>query len=74
MLVTHDVDEAIFLSDRVYVMSARPGRMKLVLPIDLPRPRTLEMITDASFVSFKASLLSSIREEGILIQQEKPAR
>ncbi len=74
VLVTHDVDEAVFLSDRVYVMSARPGHMKLALPIDLPRPRRLEMVTDASFVSFKASLLASIREEGILNQQEKPAR
>lgn len=74
VLVTHDVDEAVFLSDRVYVMTARPGRMKLALHIDLPRPRTLEMVTDASFVSFKASLLASIREEGILNQQEKPAR
>ncbi len=74
VLVTHDVDEAVFLSDRVYVMTARPGQMKLALHIDLPRPRTLEMVTDASFVSFKASLLASIREEGILNQQEKPAR
>ena len=74
VLVTHDVDEAVFLSDRVYVMTARPGRMKLALSIDLPRPRTLEMVTDAPFVSLKASLLSSIREEGNLIQQEEPAR
>ncbi len=63
VLVTHDVDEAVFLSDRVYVMTARPGSMKLVQPIDLPRPRTMEMLTSAKFVAYKAQLLTSIREE-----------
>ncbi len=63
VMVTHDVDEAIFLSDRVYVMTARPGAMKLVAPTELPRPRRLEMVTSPAFVSLKAKLLSSIREE-----------
>ena len=74
VLVTHDVDEAVFLSDRVYVMTARPGRMKLALSIDLPRPRTWEMVTAAPFVSLKASLLYLIRAESNLIQQGEPAR
>tara|TARA_B100000315_G_scaffold258578_1_gene311245 strand:+ start:215 stop:1087 length:873 start_codon:yes stop_codon:yes gene_type:complete len=63
VMVTHDVDEAIFLSDRVYVMTARPGAMKLVAPTELPRPRRLEMVTSPAFVSLKAKLLSTIREE-----------
>ena len=63
VLVTHDVDEAILLSDRVYVMTARPGRMKLVEQVELPRPRSAEMVTDSSFVSMKSTLLASIREE-----------
>jgi ABC-type nitrate/sulfonate/bicarbonate transport system ATPase subunit len=63
VLVTHDVDEAIFLSDRVYVMSARPGRIKLVQGIDLPRPRRLEMITMPHFMALKAQLLTTLRQE-----------
>ena len=63
VLVTHDVDEAIFLSDRVYVMSSRPGRMTLVEDIDLPRPRHQDMVTQPRFVELKAQLLTSVRGE-----------
>lgn len=63
VLVTHDVDEAIFLSDRVYVMSSRPGTMKLVLDVDLPRPRRQEMVTQPRFVELKTQLLTSVRGE-----------
>ena len=72
VLVTHDVDEAIFLSDRVYVMTARPGRMKTVERVDLPRPRTLDMVTLGPFVSLKARLLASIREESTRTQEAPP--
>jgi ABC-type nitrate/sulfonate/bicarbonate transport system ATPase subunit len=63
VLVTHDVDEAIFLSDRMYVMTARPGRVQLVQVIDLPRPRRLEMVTTAPFVALKAQFLAALRQE-----------
>src|SRR5262245_17170632 len=63
VLVTHDVDEAIFLSDRVYVMTPRPGRVRLVQVIDLPRPRRLEIVTTAPFVALKARLLATLRQE-----------
>ena len=69
VLVTHDVDEAIFLSDRVYVMTARPGSMRQVMRIELPRPRKLEMVTWPEFVRIKAELLSSIREGGGLREE-----
>ena len=63
VFVTHDIEEAIYLSDRVLVMTARPGSIKEDIRIDLPRPRTVEMLTDAAFTRHKAHLLTSIREE-----------
>lgn len=60
-LVTHSIAEAVILSDTVYVMAPRPGRILEAVEIDLPRPRTLEMMTDAHFgrlVSHIRNLLS----------------
>jgi ABC-type nitrate/sulfonate/bicarbonate transport system ATPase subunit len=63
LFITHDVDEAIFLSDRVVVMSARPGNVKIDKAIDLVRPRTYEMTTSPDFMEMKRELLDSIRVE-----------
>jgi len=49
VMVTHDIQEAIFLADRVLIMSPRPGHIEAIVPIDLPRPRRPEMVYDESF-------------------------
>jgi ABC-type nitrate/sulfonate/bicarbonate transport system ATPase subunit/ABC-type nitrate/sulfonate/bicarbonate transport system permease component len=64
LFVTHDVDEAIFLSDRVYLMTARPGRVKLELVVGLPRPRSADMVTSPEHTRLKAQILAALREEG----------
>ena len=60
LFVTHDVDEAIFLSDRVYVMAQRPGTLKLEVPIDLPRPRGPDITASDTFVEAKRDLLRAL--------------
>ncbi len=60
--VTHDIDEAIFLGDTVYVMTPRPGRIREVIEVDLPRPRSLEDTAGESFGELKRRILSLIFE------------
>ena len=65
LFVTHDIDEAIFMANRVAVMSARPGRIKATLQIDLPRPRHYTMKTTPEFSRYKAEITEQIRVESI---------
>jgi ABC-type nitrate/sulfonate/bicarbonate transport system ATPase subunit len=62
LFVTHDVEEAIYLSDRVYVMSGRPGRMRMCVEVGLPRPRSVETVSSPEFVALKQTLLAPLRE------------
>jgi ABC-type nitrate/sulfonate/bicarbonate transport system ATPase subunit len=68
LLVTHDVEEAIFLSDRVYVMSARPGRIRDTIKVPFPRPRRLSLAARADFIALKEQILAPLREE----RRERP--
>ncbi|MDO9414117.1 MAG: ABC transporter ATP-binding protein [Pseudolabrys sp.] len=61
LFVTHDIDEAILLSDRICVMSARPGRIIKTIPIELARPRSIASLTSPEFVAYKAEIMSDIR-------------
>jgi NitT/TauT family transport system ATP-binding protein len=61
VFVTHDIDEALFLADTVYVMSARPGRIQARITVPLARPRTIEDTTGESFNTMKREILRQIR-------------
>lgn len=60
LFITHDIEEAVFLSDRVITLSPRPAQIKLDLPIDLPRPRQSGLSITPEFVALKAQLLESL--------------
>jgi NitT/TauT family transport system ATP-binding protein len=66
LFVTHDIEEAIFLASRVVVMTARPGRIKADVPVDLPHPRDYTMKTTPEFTALKARLTEEIRAEAVL--------
>ncbi len=63
--VTHDLEEAIFLADRVVAMTSRPGRIKKIIPIDLPRPRDYRVVSSAHFGRLKQEAVDAIHEEAL---------
>ena len=65
LFVTHDIDEAIFMANRVAVFSARPGRIKSEVAVDLPHPRRYTMKTSVAFMEIKARLTEEIRAEAL---------
>ncbi len=64
LFVTHDVDEAIFLADRVLVMSPRPGRIATEIPVPIPRPRGLATLTAPGFMDVKRRILGFLYGQG----------
>ncbi|MDX8045535.1 ABC transporter ATP-binding protein [Gracilibacillus sp. S3-1-1] len=71
LFITHDIDEAIYLSDEIYVLSPRPGRLKEIVSIDLPRPRTQASLSTVEFVQLKQQLLSMLEEDRIKVDSVK---
>ena len=63
LFVTHDIDEALLLGDCVYVMSARPGRIKATIKIEFARPRASELLTTPEFVRMKREIMHLIHDE-----------
>ena len=70
LFVTHDIEEAIFLGSRVVVMSARPGRIKTILPVEHPHPRHYTLKTSSEFSDLKRRLTEEIRAEAVLAAHE----
>jgi len=69
LFVTHDIEEAIFLGSRVIVMSARPGRIKAEIVVDLPHPRSYKIKTTPEFVQLKERLVEEIRTEALKVAE-----
>jgi NitT/TauT family transport system ATP-binding protein len=73
LFVTHDIEEAIFLGSRVVVMSARPGRIKTDITVELPHPRPYTVKTSPQFVALKQRLVEEIRGEVLQVADVPPS-
>ena len=63
VFVTHDIDEAILLADRIYVMGARPGRIKEILDVPIERPRNLDVVMEPEFIRMKRHILGLLHDD-----------
>ena len=63
LFVTHDIEEAILLADRVFVMSGRPGQIRKVLTVDFPRPRLGDIVLDPAFIAMKREIMGLLRAD-----------
>ena len=72
IFITHSLDEAVVLGDRVAVMSHRPGRIKAIFDVDLQRPRNgLELRNDPHFSEVRGKIWDSLREEVLFLRREE---
>jgi NitT/TauT family transport system ATP-binding protein len=74
LFVTHDIDEALFLGDVIYIMTNRPGRIRTTLTVDLPRPRNFAMLTSQRFVELRSQVVGIIHEESMKAVESELAR
>ncbi len=65
LFITHDIDEAILLGDRVHVMTARPGRIKEMVEIGIKRPRNVDVLTSVEFIAIKRRIMALIHDEAV---------
>ncbi|MFZ0458128.1 MAG: ABC transporter ATP-binding protein [Rhodoplanes sp.] len=74
LLITHNITEAVQLADRILVMTYRPGRIKRMVEIDLPRPRTSEIVSSTAFGRYVAEIWHDLREEASRGMQDAEQR
>jgi ABC-type nitrate/sulfonate/bicarbonate transport system ATPase subunit len=70
LFITHDIEEALLLADRVCVMTARPGRIKKSIAVPMPRPRSIELTMSPEFNALRREVLDLIREESVRAAME----
>jgi NitT/TauT family transport system ATP-binding protein len=70
IFITHDIEEAIYLADRVVVFTARPGRTKADVAIDLPRPRAIEVKKSAIYMDYRNRIWDLLRDEVLAARKE----
>jgi NitT/TauT family transport system ATP-binding protein len=74
LLITHNITEAVQLADRILVMTYRPGRVKRIVDIDLPRPRTSDVVSSEAFGRYVAQIWNDLREEATRGMQDEETR
>jgi NitT/TauT family transport system ATP-binding protein len=74
LIITHNITEAVQLSDRILVMTYRPGKVKRIVDIDLPRPRTSEIVSSEAFGRYVAQIWNDLREEATKGLREDESR
>jgi NitT/TauT family transport system ATP-binding protein len=74
LYITHNIQEAVFLGDRVVVLSRRPGKIQNIVKIDLPRPREESMVTEKRFLEYVNSIWLDIKSQAMEAQAEEAAR
>lgn len=74
LFITHNITEAVQLSDRILVMTYRPGRLKRMVDIDLPRPRSSEIVSSSAFGRYVAEIWHDLREEASRGMQDAESR